>query len=257
MKKGLWKYLLAGVFIYLIGLLILLPAAQVYSLAGRYLPPLRSLQAHAIQGSIWSGHLSGLAWQNYAIGDLSWTIKPLPLLLARLSVKAQLRDEDASLNGHISLFPDRRLQLRDLRALLPAARLMTYNRSLPVALDGTLNARIDEGHLQANETSALRGALVWNKAQIIFGSPLDLGDLRLELEPDDAGGTRGTLSDAGGPLEIHGSIHLDKQWNYRLQAQLRARPSADPALAETLKLMGRPDGQGYHNLRHSARLPPL
>lgn len=253
MKRWL-KFILLGVLAYAAALVVLFPARHAYSLAQPHIAKAAPLTLHELGGSLWSGRAAGTTWRSTSLGTLQWDISPWALLSGKVAAEVRLQDREGQLTGRINVTRDGHVTLRDLDARLPAAHLMLFNSGLPIATDGTIAVRLDEALLPPQGAPALRGTVVWNRALLVAGQPLQLGDLRLVLQPGDGGGTRGTLSDAGGPLEISGTLVLDSNRSYRLDAKLRARPEADAVLGNSLQLLGRPDGRGYHTLRYSGRL---
>ncbi len=254
MKRTWLKYALLGVCAYALALAITLPARYAYSMAAPRLPKTVPVTLHDLGGSLWSGRAATVAWRNTPLGELHWDISPWSLIGGRLAMAVQLQDSDSTLSGHLTLARDGNATLRDVSARLPAGRLMAFNPGLPIAADGMIAASLEEARLSPQGVPSLRGIVVWNQALLVAGQPLKLGDLKLALQPGEQGGTVGTLSDAGGPLEINGTLTLDANRSYRLDAKLRARPEADAALGNSLKLLGRPDGRGYYTLRYNGRL---
>lgn len=253
MKRWL-KFILLGVLAYAVALVALFPARHAYNLAQPHIAKAAPLTLHDLSGSVWSGRAAGATWHSTPLGTLQWDISPWALLRGAVAAELHLQNKEGQLTSRIDVARDGNVTLRDFDARLPAAHLMLFNPGLPIATDGSLAVRLDEALLPPQGAPALRGTVVWNRALLVAGQPLQLGDLRLVLQPGDNGGTRGTLSDAGGPLEINGTLILEPNRSYRLDAKLRARPEADTALATSLQLLGRPDGRGYYTLRYSGRL---
>lgn len=250
MKRAWLKYTLLGAGTYLVALIATLPAQLAYSLAAPHLPG-NACNLYQLTGSIWSGRAGALACRNHTLGALDWQVAPSRLLLGRLALQGRLSNGDAAIEGQAVL--DRHaLALHDVTGQLPAATLAQFNPGLPIALDGQLSLNLAEVRL--GPQPAVEGVVVWNRALLVAGQPLHLGDLKLTLKPDAKGGINGTLGDAGGPLEISGDITLDANRSYRLHALLRARPSADEGLRTGLAMLGRPDRGGHYTLRYNGRL---
>jgi general secretion pathway protein N len=253
-KRAWLKYALVGLLTYALALIVLLPAQQAYGVAQPYLARSMPVTLHDLGGSVWSGRAGTLAWRSTPLGALQWELSPWQLLQGRLGVHWQLQDTATALTGHATVRRDGGIALRDVAARFPAAQLMLFNPGLPIAADGTIAVKLDEARLQPQAAPALRGTVVWSQALLVAGQPLKLGDLRLTLQPAENGGSSGAISDGGGPLEISGTVVLDANRSYRLDAKLRARPGADAALGTGLQLLGRADARGYHTLRYSGRL---
>lgn len=254
MIRAAWKFILGGIFVYLISLLILLPASHVHALLETRMTMPRQLGMHNISGTIWSGHIASLAWQGHTLGELNWSLSPWQLLRGRLQLQTLLQGSDTTISAQLQLRSDHSLHLQDLRARLPAAQLMTFNQGLPIAIDGVISLHLEKASLRLQDKLSLQGKATWNQARLITGQPLNLGDLSLIFEPKNDGGSQGLLSDNGGPLEIKGNINLDPRGTYQFTAQLRARPGAEDNLAQILQLLDRADSRGFYQLRYSGRL---
>lgn len=253
MKRRWLNYLALGLAAFLLALVATLPARQAYGLVQSRLGNL-PLTLHEVGGTVWSGQAGALAYRSTPLGALQWELSPWRLLLGRLALAVQLQDDAGAVSGRITVHSDGSAVLREVTGRLPAGRFMLFNPGLPIAADGIIALNLEEAQLPAEQAPALRGTVVWSQALLVAGQPLRLGDLKLTLQPGEDGGTTGVLADAGGPLEINGTLSLDKGRNYRLEAKLRARPEAEAGLGNALQMLGRPDGRGYYTLRYSGRL---
>lgn len=251
MKRRWLPYVLLGVLTYALALIVWLPARQVYGVVQPYLAGSTPITLHDLGGSLWAGRAGTLVWRSTPLGALRWELSFRPLLQGRVGVQWWLQDAAATLTGHVTVQRGGRITLREMAGRFPAARLQSFNPGLPIAVDGTLVIELDEAQLPPQGAPILRGTVVWNQARLLAGQPLELGDLRLTLQPAENGGSRGVISDGGGPLEITGTLVLDANLNYHLDARLRARPDAAAALSNSLRLLGRADTRGYHTLRYS------
>ena len=251
MKRWL-PYLLLGCGVYLLTLVATLPAAFAYRIAGPRLIPPSPLHLYDISGSIWSGRIGTVAYGANALGSLSWHLKPLPLLLGHLALSYELDASDGTIAG-TAVISRGGVELHDLSGRLPVAALMAFNTALPFGAGGAIAFNIAQARLPARGVPSATGTLVWNRATLLANQPIPLGDLKLALRPQPKGGIDGTVSDAGGPLQINGTATLDANRGYHLDLQLRARPNADAALGNTLRMLGRPDPRGEYTLRYNGR----
>lgn len=252
MKRRWLPYLLLGCGVYLLTLIATFPAALAYRIAGPRLMPSSPLHLYDISGSIWSGRIGTVVYDDHALGSLSWHLKPLPLLLGHLALSYELDASDGTIAG-AAVISRSGVEVRNLSGRLPVANLMAFNTALPFGAGGAVAFNIAQARLPARGAPSATGTLVWNRATLLANQPIPLGDLKLALRPQPKGGIDGTVSDAGGPLQINGTATLDANRSYHLDLQLRARPGAGPPLSNALSMLGRPDPRGTYTLRYNGR----
>ena len=251
MKRHWLKLTLLGVTAFIATLIATFPAVQAWQL----LAPRLSLPAtpYQLSGTIWSGHAGTLLYRSRDMGALQWQLAALPLLTGRVALQWALQQPDGNLSGGVSVNGND-ITLRDVSGRLPASQLMLFNQGLPIAVDGELSLNFASVQLPDKAAPIIDGTMVWNRALLVAGQAMPLGDLKLTLQPGAQGGSEGRISDAGGPLEISGTVTLDNNRRYRIDAHLRARPSADGGLTKALGMLGRPDARGFVRLQYQGLL---
>lgn len=252
MKRHWLPYLLLGIGVYLLTLLAIFPAAEAYHLAAPRLLPASPLHLYDISGSVWSGRAGTVAYDAHSLGALSWHLEPLPLLLGHLALRCELDLPDGTVAG-TAVISHSGMKLHHLSGRLPAATLTALDTALPFGTGGTLAFNIAQTDLPTHGAPSASGTVVWNDAALLANRPIPFGDLKLSLRPRRHGGIDGTVSDAGGPLQVNGSASLDAARAYHLDLRLRPRPNAGTALDNLLHMLGRPDPRGDYTLRYNGR----
>jgi general secretion pathway protein N len=253
--KRSWKLIVLGVAIYLAGLLINLPAASAYA----WLAPLRAdapvpISARGLSGTLWNGRAAQLTLGGVPLGQVNWSLAPAALLTGRLAVDWTARKGDAYLSGRAAVIPWGSTRFSGVEGRLPVAELTRFAPPIPLALDGMVSLRLDMLALREGKVTGAAGVLAWQGAKVIAPRPLRLGDLKLELAPDQGGGIAGRLSDAGGPLRAEGDLPLSPDGAYRFQGHLASRDPQQPALAESLAVLGPKSPEGGVRVSLSGRL---
>lgn len=231
------KRLLLGLLALLVfsgAVLAFLPA----SMALRALPADSALQLHDARGSIWSGSVAQVRVHDRLIGGLAWHVLPLSLLHGGIEADVQLVGE-VTARGRI----ERRwssLQLRDVEAELPAAWIEPVLATPALRPQGELRLRIHNAVLRGNQLQSLRGELLWQHAAVSGAVVAALGDLQVDFESDEAGRITGRARDLGGPLQVDGGFHVDRD-AYRAELRLVAR---DSRIEPALRWLGQPQDDG-------------
>ncbi|MBE0510337.1 MAG: type II secretion system protein N [Chromatiales bacterium] len=247
-----------GLLAYLVFLIAMLPASQVWRFAAepiqRQAP---QLAVYGLSGTLWRGQASELRWQGHSLGRLEWQLSPWSLLRQRLDSRFSLQTPQGYLQGRLQLpLSATSLELAEVQGRLPLQELSRFANNLPLQLDGQLSIQLKQLRRdKQGAIQALQGQLIWHQASVLMGEPLSLGDLRAELSDNGEGALRAQLHDHGGPLRLDGEFHLSAQGRYRLQANLGSRESAQPALQQGLAMLGRPDAQGNYPLQFNGSLP--
>ncbi|MBI5460984.1 MAG: type II secretion system protein N [Gammaproteobacteria bacterium] len=250
-----WAAVAAVLFVFF--LLLTVPARHAWGWLGG-----GQLAVQGIEGTLWSGrvaHLANPAHPVFPVGPLAWHVRPQALLLGRLEY--QVFVQSGTGGG----------ELRVGRGLFGGASVTAAHLSVPAAdlaqglhlnlltLAGEFQIDIDELRLSADGSGALpsvlEGVLVWRDARVVQPSPLSLGQLRMQLGLRE-GQVVGALSDEGegGSLELSGELSIGADRQYRLDALLKPRATADAPLREALGLLGAPDAQGRYRLQYSGAL---
>lgn len=223
-------------------LILTLPAATLYRHYGQRLQPLR---LQAINGSIWNGRAQ-LSYAMVPLGQGNWQLEPWSLLGGglggRLALQGPLINADARVNGD-----RRRLDIDDAHLQFPAS-LLTPVLDIPsLRIYGDI--AVEARHLQIEQgviTSAL-GKLVWTGAAVGGAAAAELGGVRVDFEPGEAGVIVGRIRDLGGALQVRGSLELRGQ-QFTLEADLDARPG-QTAVQEALLYVGERRANGGSRLR--------
>lgn len=254
MRKAL-SYTFAALAVYLVSLLVMLPAEPVLEWAA---PRLQQqgvkLSASGLQGTIWSGEAASLSVNGVPLGHADWELHELEMLLGRIGAHWMVQPDGGYVSGDVTAAGEE-LRLSEVEGRLPAALVMAYAPALPVNIEGEISARMERLNMAQSRMREVEGTLVWHGAALTAPMEMPLGDLRVELTTAADGNIVGDISDAGGPLELSGEVVLSPQGTYRLELNLASRPDASPELEQALGLLGRPGPGGKRRFTYSGRLP--
>lgn len=226
-----------------------IPASVVWTLIAPRLPTQVSLSG--LTGTVWSGQVRRMRVGGIEQGALLWSWQPGQAFVGRLGLDVSWLPRngrvDAELKAGIGS-----LRLEKISGRLDAATMAALNKA-PFVLGGTW--LFDVPVLQLNDferVESAEGRMVWQDAAGGLPQPFPLGHLAADLDAED-GWLMLRLSDQGsGPLGLGGTARWRPAQPMHIDARLRAGADAQPALAQGLGLLGRPDQEGW--VRWRARL---
>jgi hypothetical protein len=204
----------------------------------------QSVSCEDPRGTAWSGSCGQLFAAGASLGATRWRLQPLWLLAGRLQARVISYPPRAQLDGLLSASVFGRVGARNLVVeieLGPGGLAQ-----LPANLRGRARAQLDELQWRDGRLAALRGRVTARDLVQDGNPPLPLGDYDVVFEqaPEPNGDIVGRLKDAGGPLEVTGTLRLTSPPGYLLDGTVAPRADAAPVLVRQLAFLGTPDAAG-------------
>jgi hypothetical protein len=233
-KRPFWIALLAAVAFVAI-VLARMPAAWVI--------PARGAQwaCASIDGSLWSGTCAGLTVSGTPLGELSWELHPLRLVLGRLAAHLTVSHGPADAAADVELRFGERLTARNLSADLPLDPALLP--AVPPTLHGRAHVQLALAELQHGIVRQLQGRIEARNLEERSGNNTALGSYAVSF-PGGSGDQVGTLRDLEGPLALEGTLRLTPAPGFELEGFIAARNGAPPELVNSLRFLGSPDATG-------------
>ena len=234
MKRPFWIALLAAVAFVAI-VLARMPAAWVI--------PARGAQwaCASIDGSLWSGTCAGLTVSGTPLGELSWELHPLRLVLGRLAAHLTVSHGPADAAADVELGFGQRVTARNLVADLPLDPALLP--AVPPTLHGRAHVQLALAELQHGIVRQLQGRIEARNLEERSGNNTALGSYAVSF-PGGSGDQVGTLRDLEGPLALEGTLRLTPAPGFELEGFIAARNGAPPELVNSLRFLGSPDATG-------------
>jgi len=217
-RKKLWIPL--GVTLFLVSAIANIPAIW----GGYFLTRGTGLALSGVTGTLWDGRASLASLRTptreYSLGQLSWKLQPLSLLLLSPCAKVTTRLPQQEFDGEICATASGTLQLRNADVLVPAALVQTY---LPIPIQGQFSSHIDQLQLRGNVLQALKGKLTWNGARVNTGSNwLDIGSYAAELSDNGNNGIKAQFFQLAGPMDVNLAVELTAPSGGRVSGEVAA-----------------------------------
>jgi hypothetical protein len=262
MKTGTQLTLL-GVAAFIVFLIISAPAAILTSTIEQF----SKVRFQSVSGTLWNGGARGIKAPSITtdIGPVRWNIKPLSLLLGRLSLDIELGSMSplTHLRGNASISASLfgTVKIRDAAFSADADWVFTQ-AVLPIAGDGVVELNIEHLHTDRKQPlPEIKGALHWRNAAVNYPQFYSLGEYQVQLahRPEDGAldHIEGRISDINSPLKISGTLLLYTSYRYILDIDISTTPGAPGDIKRMLPLLGSPKPDGSINIRRQGLLQEL
>lgn len=254
MRRLHLKLVLLAVAVFLVGLIVKLPAGVAANLVTRMNPGVAIAVA---EGSIWEGRFAKVTVAGRTVDSVHWDLHALDLLLFRITADTDIALGGDRLRATVSTRSGKNVDIRNLRGTLDLEQLESL-RLLPgrvaqgeLLLDVTSLALRDNVPVEASgriQLSGLRSPLLSGAQLGAFTGKLSTADNGIELDFRDTPGQ----SDA--PLELQGNAILSADGSYRAQGNIRPTSNTPEALRNGMQFLGQPDASGRYRFSFNGRL---
>lgn len=206
-------------------------------------PAALSQQCSALDGTLWSGTCQGVIWNGRQLGDLSWELHPLRLLLGQLSAHVRLADGPATGNTDLLLALGGHLTLSNLNADAPLDPQLLPE--VPRNITGRVHTQISLAQLEHNILTRLEGRIeIHGLIDRTGGNDTSLGSFAVTFPPGASGDPTGRIRDLDGPLAVEGTVKLTRQPGFEIAGFIAPRKGASPEVVNNIAFLGSPDASG-------------
>ena len=248
------KHIRNSVFIlilYMIFLLVLMPADRVYAvLKDKITLPVSLYQIH---GSVWHGNAAVAMIQNQRLEAVAWQLKPWALLLGRLQIALGFDKNSGSVKAIAGRSITGQYFLRNVAAELPASEIEPLISSIKLGLAGNVVVEINEIRIEDNRLTMLDGSLAWKDAGIMSSAATTAGSFEVNFETT-AQGIKGIIKDTDGPLQANGILLIKPDGSYQLTASFVPRDATRNDLKQALRFLGNPGPTGKVTITRSGNV---
>ena len=246
--KSSWRLPLAGAAAYLLILLITLPADRVAKLLEQNAA---GLDLQSVSGTLFSGKAERVVIRGLGTGPVTWSLRPLSLLLARLEYRLDLKDPAFRGTGVVGTGLGGPVYLHDLQAELKPDPLVNHFSPLPVQTSGDMRLLIESMDFVDGFPRELSGHVDWIDARIVEPISLSLGHVEATLHSEADSlvcDLRGT-----GKTTLSGDFSLNRENDYRLNLLLTPGAEVSADILDGLKAYGQARPGGAYLITDSGR----
>jgi len=235
-----------GLLVFVVGLILMFPARVAY----RWFAP-AEFAASGISGSVWSGHAKEVITYGAYFRDLSWRIRLLDLVTAKLGYAIESKLASGSVDANIAIGIGGTLRVTDLQASLPLASMQSI--SSLAGIRGSVSANFSEIRIESAMPVAAEGVLEITGLTLPLVSSDPLGGFKAEFFSQDSGITA-SIEDTNAVIDLAGSLQLSPDGSYQLLAHLTATGDTPAPIRQQLQFLGSANDRGQHELRLEGRL---
>jgi len=247
----LWiKYLLFGLFSYLLFLMIRLPAGMAYGwLEGKMQPAALS----SLEGTLWSGRAAELHFRDAMLGEVEWSFSPSSLFNAGLGFSFILSGEQIHAEGETGITIDGAPYFSPLEGIVDARlleRVLQFNLG---RVKGDIEYQMESLDLsQEGHISSAFGQFIWKEAAIAQPLGLELGDVEFSVVTEESD----IIIDFSGEgaLTIDGRVIVEPDGRFTVNGLVLPQPSAPEEVITALRSFGRETADGKIELEYTGRL---
>ena len=248
-------YIILAISSYLLFTLAYTPAASIVSLVEKTtaLP----VKLNGVSGSIWHGHVDQLNGQiPVPLKNLNWSINLLPLLLGSLDADIDASIRQQKVYGRINASITGRLSGHEIQSEIPAADMQKL-LDIPIGeFAGKFFLYIDSITHDKEGLPQVSATINWKSASFTMAQTVDLGDVELNIRPDDKNGLLAKIKNRNAKLGIEGSVQIlaNKQYN----ADISFKPQDnDPGIEQSLAMFARKQANGSYRLQKAGNINQL
>lgn len=246
--------IILGVGVFLVTLLLRMPAVQLQRMVGSSLAQ-TGVHLQGLEGSFSVGRAAQVDLQgNPLVRDLGWNLRAIQLLLGRASFTLAGGRDGTLVDGIAYIVPSGTLTLQDFKLASPLKGVLAAAGFAFVPFEGQLGLDLHKMKLrerwprQAQGTLTARG-LSWKLGR----EAVLLGDYSATLD-NETGGVKADIATLSGALEVSGKARLGDDRSYEVNLQMRPRPNAPPMVANLVRNLGVPDAQGWYHVQRKGQL---
>jgi hypothetical protein len=196
-----------------------------------------------LDGTLWSGTCSGVVVSGKALGDLSWDLHPLRLLIGQLAARVKLANGVVAGTGELQLGFGGHLTLRNVLADLPLDPQLISG--VPQNLRGHAHLDLSLVRLEHGIITQLEGRIEAHDLEDRSGgNDTALGSYLVSFPPGVVGDPTGKIRDLDGPLALEGTLRLTRAPGFELEGFIAPRKGASPEVVNNLQFLGSPDASG-------------
>jgi hypothetical protein len=245
----LWRYIAAGVVVYLLVFIVSFPAEHITNHIERQV---EDLSLSGTSGSVFSGQAGQLVYQDFDLGTVRWKFRPWALPLGRIEYKVELLQPGNSGQMIIGMSLPGNVYGRNLEMRLLPDRVINHYSPLPVKTSGEVQLAIESFEAGADSLQDVAGLIDWQNALVTEPFELLLGQvsLRLHSEGSELAGT----FENGGILGISGDVVLLPGWKYKISMLLNPGGEVDAATLDLLEQAAKLQPDGSYTINTSGQL---
>ncbi|MGX9461406.1 type II secretion system protein N [Shewanella sp. A14] len=252
---SLFSKIVIGVIVYIMFLLIYLPANWLVSIA----PLPNNVAISGAEGTLWQGKAALITVNQRQVEQVSWQLSPWGLLTGKANIDINVGNRATPVNGKGSIsWSLSGVSAKNIRIDLPDSFLLEGAR-LPfnTHIDGDVSLMLEVLKQGQPWCEQLNGKLFLNNTNVKnqYGV-YPLGNIALGLSCLD-GQLQIATDETQNALGLTGTAILGESNLVKVSAKIKPTDDQPKDLRESLSFLGRQDSQGYYPINYQGVVPGL
>lgn len=245
--KSTFKWVSLCLLVYLVFLVIKLPAVQVVS----KVPLGKDVRISGVTGTIWHGHAQRAIINGLPVSDLSWSLAFFPLLIGEINAEVKagnVRDlEQISVNGEVSV-KGQRLVINDLLAYIPTNLVIgMLPLPIPVQADGRFKVQLDAVDYEEG-CHEFKGNGQWLNANYTgTAGVIDLGNFTADFSCNNSN----IVVEVKQPnsFGLSATTLIPANMQYKITGRFKPQANLPKEVHQAAQFFGNPDSEGYYPIQ--------
>jgi general secretion pathway protein N len=247
------KFIILFVSLYLIALLITLPATTLL----RFIPQNMGLEIAGVSGSPWQGKAALLSYnKKINLQRVSWDVDWLALAALQIKLNVKFNNGQNAMSGKgVVKLGVSGLVIENVLLDLSAQELLSY-ADLPISVEasGDITLLIKEASQGDPYCETLDGVFVWKNARVSSDlGEIDMTTVNINLSCDK-GDAIAVLQQKSEQLNSNINILLLKGGAYQLNGTVKGSHKLNPDINQALSFLGSKNSSGATIVRFKGRL---
>lgn len=237
--------LLLGVFVFIVALVISVPARVAIALIAQ-----PGIAVSGVSGSVWSGAAEEASVAGIYLRDIKWEASFLPLLTGKLAYRIEATPMSGFVETDLRIGFDRTLYLTNFTAAMPLQVLAGVQNAQ--ALGGNASARFERIEIVDDLAVVADGVIQVADLVIPEVARESLGSYRADFNTQN-NGIVASIEDTDGVLDLAGSLQIRTDRTYQFLAQVILTAKTPATVRQQLQRLPPPNARGQYELREEGQ----
>ena len=254
------RLILLGILAFVASVVFLFPAAP---LLNKIKPDIKPVELAGVSGKLFNGQVANV---NYAddllpieFRDVTWKFSPMALLKGGAGANVTFKGYGGGGDGQVRRQWNGDIKVSDMVFNVESKELEVLLPGPVAEFTGAITGQFDQVHLVDQLLQSISGQLSWNNAIIVtrlYGPEItaNLGELDIDIVPEDNAVHAVTISSVGGDLAVDGKVVVDSNGDYQTKMLFTPSATAPQALVQALQQLTQPAGGGLFKIEHNGNM---
>jgi len=254
------RLILLGLLAFVVSVVFLFPAAPFIE---KIKPDIKPVELAGVSGKLINGKVSSV---NYAddllpmeFQDVTWKFAAGSLLKGGAGANVTFKGYGGGGDGQVSRQWNGDIRASDIAFNVESKELEVLLPGPVAEFTGQITGQFDKVQLANQLLKSISGQLNWNNAIIVtrlYGPEItaNLGELDIDIVPEDNDVHTVTITSAGGDLSVDGKMTVAVNGDYQTNMLLTPSATAPQELVQVLKQLTQPAGGGLFKIEHNGNM---